>query len=430
MIPRSLYVWIGKILPKTSAVSLFMLASVPLQAGQSPYVITDVGTFGGSQSAANGINNLGQIVGSANLYGSPLTNHAFLYQGGVMTDLGTLGDYINVLGPVSSSAAYSINNSGQIVGWSYTSSGAIHAFLYDEGTMTDLGTLPGDQQSKARWINDNGQIVGWTVPAGPQHAFLYDIPSATMSDLGTLGGTASFAYGINKNGLIVGDSWTNTSMSSDLAFVYSNGVMATLGRLSNQPAIQALAVNDAGQIVGSAGSSTVTRGFLYSGGTMTDLGNLGGAVTNIQPNAINNKGQIVGVASTPQETGRAFLYSGGVMTDLNNLIDPALGWTLLIANGINYNGQIVGNGKSPSGFTHGFLLTPRPSLNNPRWVAGHAQFDLAGMTGVTYRVEYALSLPGTNWLLLTNLSMAASPTRVADGTTTSIGSRFYRAVQE
>ena len=112
--------------------------------------------------------------------------------------------------------------------------------------MTDLGTLPGNQQSRALSVNTNGQIVGWSV----QNAFIYDIPSMTMSGLGTLGGTESFAYCINNSGVIVGDSWTNTSGLSDIAFVYSNGIMTTLPNLGTWPAIQALAINDNGQITG------------------------------------------------------------------------------------------------------------------------------------------------------------------------------------
>ncbi len=415
-----------------SALALALAAS-SASAGQGLYSITDLGTLGGSQSAAYGINNAGQAVGSADVTTtSPISKHAFLYTNGVMTDLGVLGTYTSVQGTVSVSEADGINSTGQIVGFSYNSSGAIHAFLYDQGQMNDLGVLAIAQQSKADFINDSGQIVGWSVPAGPQHAFLYD--GANMNDLGTLGGTASFAYGINNSGQIVGDSWTNTSALSDIAFIYSNGVMTALGSLGNLPAIQALAINDSGQIAGYAGGvdtggPTVKHGFLYSGGTMTDLGNLGGYYTNVVPSAINNSGQIVGGISGYQTAAHAFLYSGGTMSDLNNLVDPGSGWTLTRATGINNNGQIVGIGTNPSFRSHGFLLTPRPALRNLRLSGGQAQFDLSGMTGVTYRVEYALSLPTTNWLVLTNLSMSASPVQIMDTTNTRTGERFYRAVQ-
>ena len=70
-------------------------------------MMSDLGTFGGSSSTANAINGAGQIVGYAS-YAGDVQQHAFLYSGGMMTDLGTLGG--------NTSDAYAINASGQIVG--------------------------------------------------------------------------------------------------------------------------------------------------------------------------------------------------------------------------------------------------------------------------------------------------------------------------
>ena len=74
--------------------------------------------------------------------------------------------------------------------------------------MTDLGTL-GGTNSNAYGINDSGQVVGMpTPPATPlQHAFLYS--GSTMTDLGTLGGTISSATGINASGQVVGNATTH-----------------------------------------------------------------------------------------------------------------------------------------------------------------------------------------------------------------------------
>jgi probable HAF family extracellular repeat protein len=78
--------------------------------------------------------------------------------------------------------------------------------------MIDLGTLDGGNHSWAQGINDSGQIVGysWTTTEGNpyEHAFLYE--NGTMTDLGDLGGNTSFATAINDNGQIVGYSYTNT----------------------------------------------------------------------------------------------------------------------------------------------------------------------------------------------------------------------------
>ena len=96
-------------MPKTVqiAFTLFSIAwSAPVTAWSSVlYTAVDIGGFGGT-TVANGINNAGQVVGSSN-------GHAFLYSGGVMTDLG----------PGSANA---INSSGQIAGHSGTTN---HAFL-------------------------------------------------------------------------------------------------------------------------------------------------------------------------------------------------------------------------------------------------------------------------------------------------------------
>jgi probable HAF family extracellular repeat protein len=142
---------------------------------------------------------------------------------------------------------------------------------------------------------------------------------ATITDLGTLGGSYSSAGGINASGQVVGD-------------------LATAG---NGP----------------------DHAFLYSGGVMHDLGTLGGSSSAAI--GINASGQVVGISFTTGTSypSDAFLYSGGIMIDLNSLLPADSGWQLSSASAINDSGQIVGYG-SINGQYHAFLLdtesTPEP----------------------------------------------------------------------
>lgn len=205
---------------------------------------TDLGTLGGYNSVAYGINDSGQIVGTSDVAG---VRHAFLWKprDRRMTDLGTLGgDY---------STAFAINNLGVVVGESDTAGGVSHPFRWDPRTrhMTDLGTLGGDS-STATAINDRGQIVGYARTSEfLAHAFLWDPHSKCMQDLGLLpNSVVSFATGINIRGEVVG--YTNdVGDFTDRAFRWDPQTR----KMSTIPGVpdvysHATGINDVGQIAG------------------------------------------------------------------------------------------------------------------------------------------------------------------------------------
>jgi probable HAF family extracellular repeat protein len=336
------------------------------------YTITDLGATGlidsGNYFAVVEINNSGTISGTYKFPGAPNGYyHASSYSGGVQTDLGTLGSLV--------SNAQDINDSGQIVGRSYTANrGPEHAFLYSQGTMLDLGTL-GGLYSIGYGINNQGQVTGSAYTTGnAYHAFLYK--DGVMHDLGTLPGLPnSSGKALNSSGQIVGSS--SGAAGTSHAFLYSNGAMQDLG-----PGL-AFDINEAGQVVGQAG----TNAFLYSQGVMQVLGSLDSTWRGSSAYGINNTGEIVGSSTVrigDALHGHAFLYVAGAMHDLNEFIDPSTGWELNAATGINDHGQIVGWGRilvNGAREDHAFLLTPIPEPSS----FALAALGLIGLTASGWR---------------------------------------------
>lgn len=175
--------------------------------------ISDLGTLGGPNSFGNGINDLGQIVGGATVSNvvNPILGFPPFY--------GTLWDHGEVitLTPGVPAAAFNINNKTQVVGRILVSDakegGVAHAFLWQEGVLTDLGVPEGfgDDNSEANSLNDNGHIVGdsgvgFIESYAPDHALLWQ--NGGWSDLNTLipsdsGYYLIVAFDVNASGQIV-----------------------------------------------------------------------------------------------------------------------------------------------------------------------------------------------------------------------------------
>jgi probable HAF family extracellular repeat protein len=143
--------------------------------------IINLGTLGGTSGAAVAINKRGQVAGGSDLSGDDIS-HAFLWSHGKMKDLGALED--------GSAGANWLNDTGQVIGISTVEDfTAFHGFLWSEGKLLDLGTVTGDNNSNAFGINDSGQVVGqsWTFDGDTttaSHAFLWE--SGEMVDLNEL----------------------------------------------------------------------------------------------------------------------------------------------------------------------------------------------------------------------------------------------------
>jgi probable HAF family extracellular repeat protein len=353
-------------------------------------LLMDLGTLQGFNSGLNSvaewINDRGWIVGSSETGGiDPLTGspafHAVLWRDGRITDLGTLGE--------DQSDAFAINNRGQAVGFSlngmpdpvsiFGQPTQSRAFLWQNGVMQDLGTLCEADvcglDAQASVINASGQVAGFsatnqtpnpTTGIPTVHPFLW--VNGTMIDLGTLGGTNSAVDGnviLNDRGQVGGTS-TLAGDTTCHPFLWEHGVMRDLGTLGGDTGFVSY-ITDAGDVIGTAdlpgpSGSQSHHAFLWRNGVKTDLGSLGGTS---HAEGINSRGQIVG-RSRPigSPVQHAFLWeNGGPMVDLNTLI-PANSSLLLEEGGnINDRGEIAGRGL-PHGCDdvdacgHAFLLIP------------------------------------------------------------------------
>ncbi len=211
----------------------------------------DIGTLGGPESRAYGINNNGKVVGWSNTKADGSDHVAFVYDSetGAMTGLGG-----NLLGG-SRSFAFDINDLDQIAGTATLANGSAHAFSYSNGTAADLGSLDNSGYSEARAINENGWVTGWSLTGSKDyHAFIHN--GAEMVDLGSLGGDSK-GLDINNKGQVVGSG--TDAEGKRVAFLYSDGQMFNLVDLlspSDQAMLkeitEAASINDDGTIVGRA----------------------------------------------------------------------------------------------------------------------------------------------------------------------------------
>ncbi|HEX7314291.1 MAG TPA: Calx-beta domain-containing protein [Pyrinomonadaceae bacterium] len=189
------------------------------------------------------------------------------------------------------------------------------------------------------------------LPFAPAPRGTAQAPGYTVTDLGTLGGEASRAYGLDECGRVVGESQAAAGASAQFRpFRWKDGVMTDLGTLGGQSGT-AYALNQGETVIGSAlTAGSLPHPFVRpAAGPMQDIGTLGGFSAEAQD--VNASGLVVGQSEDGGLQDRAFVWQSGV--GMQALTAP---WgTPIRAFGINDAGQIAGSANLSTSGTHAFV---------------------------------------------------------------------------
>lgn len=341
-------------------------------------VMTDLGGLvDGFNSSAASVNDRGWVIGASQTgildpNGFPQF-HATLWTESRIIDLG-------VVPGGSDSLGVSINEAGQAVGisdngvadpFSLFGVNQVRTFLWEDGQLQDIGTLGGPDAQAGPGCNNQraGVIVGASYTSftpNPQTEiptlapFLWE--NGKMTNLGTLGGSAGIGVCSNNRLQVIGRSSLSghpaacsTGEPGCHAFLWQRGTMHDLGTLGGDNS-EPIWINDAGEIAGSADlpGDGIHHAVRWKDGQITDIGTVGGDACS-RGKAINAKGQIVGGSSDCNDFLHAFLWDeSGPMIDLNTVIPAGSGLQLTYAFNINDRGEIL----AKSDLGHIVLLIP------------------------------------------------------------------------
>lgn len=319
-----------------SAAALALAGAAQSQTQQQPrWSIVGLGDFGRG-SVANGINDAGQVVGHS--FDADGRRRAFLWQDGVMADLGTLGG--------ANATAFAINNRSQVTGWADAVGGTV-PFLWQGGAMSFVAIDFLNANASAAFgtdINDAGQIVGMYIDTLTRRQTPFRVTGDTLE---------TYGFGLF-------DSVERVSVQNGPLVAVTDGVATTVypspaSLLGYQVTGVVNGLNDNGLVTGrtqdpALGTTSLFISHVASGGMQ--IFSLPGGSEGL---ALNAGGQVVGQRSNGVDA-RAVFVAAGRVHELDSLLPPSTGWTLNRASGINGATQIVGTGQF-EGRSQAFLMS-------------------------------------------------------------------------
>jgi probable HAF family extracellular repeat protein len=218
-----------------------------------------------------------------------------------------------------------------------------------------------------------GLMVLVLLGARPSPGAMYNVV-----DLGTLGGLTSQANAINNAGQIVGSAYTNGSVSHAALWTNPSSPAIDLGTLPGGTTSSAFGINDSNQIIGDSTASSALFATCWTNGAnpAVDLGTLGGTFS--VGSAINAAGQMVGLAYT---TNNFYSYAS-FWTNTSSSAIQLIGLTNGLssaANVINTSGQIGGWSYNSNGIQHAVFWSNSGALAIDLWHGQNFSSDALGL---------------------------------------------------
>lgn len=269
---------------KTWFLAVFLIAGLSSSAYATQYEFTTIDVPGALWTSANGINNLGHVVGT---YSDGNGSHGFIYDGtGYLTI-----DYPG--GNPGNTGIKDINDSGKMVG-EYNDGHKWQDFILDNGGFSTY-SFPGKTETSINGLNDAGVAAGgyYDWPTNSSNGVLYDKEPVVFPK------TTIFSD-VNDSGQMVGydpDFW--------VSYLYEGGSLNQIvfGDSPSGLDIWALGINDSGHVVGSY----MEGGFLFdsASGRVITINYPGAAYSGLS--GINDLGYLVGSYTSTDDRGYGFL---------------------------------------------------------------------------------------------------------------------------
>jgi probable HAF family extracellular repeat protein len=305
----------------------------------------DLGALGGVNGAAMDINASGVVVGGAE--DASQVFHAFIWdaQNG-MRALGELpGDFLSI--------AFAINDSGDVIGFSFSSQGIQTPVIWSQGgppQALDI-QLPGAIAISPVELNSRGDIVGAGAVGTSSVGFFWSAATGTIDLRQVISSCGVSAVGINDAGTVVG-AYCVPATGVNHGFTWALGTQfQDVSLADGQKAVGLSDINEAGVSVGLVGTPIQPRPLMFKNGKMVPLPPFASSSPSGGAEAINDRGQMAGSVINPQSNlVQAALWSRSLTITSLNGTDP----NASAATSINNAGSAVGTAFTSSG---GFLAT-------------------------------------------------------------------------